>query len=143
MDGVVDFDYTAWALRYPALAAAAAQPLAAQFFAEAGLYCNNSGASLIKDLPTRGLILSMITAHIAALAQRAASAPIVGRINSATEGSVTVQAQFDVAPGSAQWWAQTPYGASAWQAMAPWRTMHYRPGFPRRMSPLVGGYPHG
>lgn len=141
----VAFSYQVWAARYPELADRVAEPLAQAYFAEAGLYCKNDSCSVITDEPTRLLILNMITAHIAALnatlSDGTPMTPLVGRINSATQGSVTVQAQFDVPAGSAQWWAQTRYGASAWQAMAPYRTMRYVPGHPRQMGPWIGGYP--
>ena len=143
MDGVVTFDYSTWALRYASLAATVSQPLAQAYFDEACLYVNNTPGSLVKELPTRALILNMIVAHIAALNARNATAGLVGRISSATEGSVTVQTQFDAPAGSAQWWVQTPYGAAAWQALAPYRTMRYRPGHQRSMQPWFGGFPRG
>jgi hypothetical protein len=55
-----------------------------------------------------------------------------GRISSASEGSVSAAFDMNVPPGSAQWWAQTKYGSDYWLAMAPYRTMQYRPG-PRRV----------
>lgn len=134
--GIAAFSYQAWCARFPELADAVAEPLAQALFIEAGLYVNNTDGSVIKDEAKRGVILNLVVAHLAALSGRAKDAPLVGRINSATEGSVTVQAQFDVEPGSAQWWVQTPYGASAWQALRPYRTMRYVPGPVRSMQPF-------
>jgi hypothetical protein len=140
--GIVAFSYQTWAARYPALAGKVAEPLAQAYFEEAGMpaLCPNTDTSAISDLKIRALILNMTVAHIAALELRALDAPIVGRINSATEGSVTVQAQIDLPPGSAQWWAQTPYGMQAWMAMAPYRGMQYRPGRQPYQGPYIGGY---
>lgn len=77
------------------------------------------------------MLLNMATAHIAALnspLNGQASSPLVGRITNASEGSVSVQTQFDVPPGSAQWWAQTKYGAAFYAATAQFRVMQYFPG---------------
>ena len=144
---VVTFDYSAWIVRYPEFSATVASPLAAAYFTEACLYVNNTDGSVIADATTRALILNMVTAHIAAMnapaANGAAASPLVGRINSATQGSVTVQAQFDVPAGSAQWWAITKYGAAAWTAMAQFRTFRYVSNPGRQMSPYIGGYSRG
>lgn len=124
---VVVFDYAAWSARYPELAASVDAPTALLYFNEAGLYCSNTDESPIQDVTRRGLILNMLTAHIVALNAQLngqESSPLVGRIASAGEGSVNVQAVFDV-PGSAAWFASSKYGAAAWQAMLPYRTARY------------------
>ena len=137
MSNPVVFDYSLWAARYPELAASVSQSLAVMYFSEAQLYCDNTGCSLIDDTNgARTIILNMLTAHIAAL-NGPSSTPLVGRISSATEGSVSVQTDFQV-PGSAAWYAQTKYGAAAWQAMLPYRTARYIPG-PR---PRLNGLGH-
>lgn len=138
----VVFSYAQWAARFPELADAVAEPLATAYWAEAGLYLSNDDTSRVKNETRRTLILNLITAHIAALNATigGAEAPLVGRISSATQGSVTVQTQLDLPAGSAQWWAQTKYGMQAWQALSPYRTAVYVPGTPRRMEPYRGGY---
>jgi len=116
------FDLAAFKIRYPEFAAAGDTLLAA-YFTEATLYCNNSDGSLIRDTTIRSLILNMLVAHIAALA----AAPLVGRVNSATEGSVTVQATMAAPVYGRAWFDQTKYGAAAWQAMSPYRRGFYIP----------------
>ena len=133
--GVVAFDFVAWSARYPELSTVS-QPQAQAYFVEAGLYLGNTGASPVQDLSRRALILNMVTAHIAALAietqQGDSQSPaLVGRIASASEGSVSVSTAFEV-PGTASWFAQTQYGASAWAAMAPYRMARFYPGARRR-----------
>jgi hypothetical protein len=106
-------------------------PLAQQYFFEAQLYCDNTACSPIRDASQRAILLNMVTAHIAALnapIDGQPSSPLVGRIANATQGSVTVATQMDVPPGSAQWFAQTKYGAAFWAATAQYRTMQYIPG---------------
>ncbi len=125
---VVTFDYPTWAARYPELAGSVAQPLAQLYFNEATLYCDNTGTGVITDAPTLTTLLNMLTAHIAALnasINGKEPTPLVGRINSASEGSVSVQAQNDYPPGTVQWYQQTKYGAAYWAATAQYRTMRY------------------
>lgn len=128
----MQFDYAGWFARYPELSGSVSQALAQLYFNEATLYLDNTVTSIVRDTGQRSAILNMLTAHIAALnaaLNGQASSPLVGRINSASEGSVSVQVAMDAAPGTAAWFNQTKYGAAAWQAMGPFRTMHYRPGF--------------
>ncbi|MEX3614241.1 MAG: DUF4054 domain-containing protein [Burkholderia gladioli] len=99
-------------------------------FAQAGLYLNNTDSSLVQDSGVRALLLNMLTAHIAALEygiNGEQPSPLVGRISSATEGSVSVQASMDGVQGSAAWFMQTKYGAAYWQATAQYRIGRYVP----------------
>ncbi|SDR17588.1 DUF4054 domain-containing protein [Paraburkholderia tuberum] len=129
--GVVHFSYTRWAARYPELAKWVSAATAQEYFNEAQLYCDNTPRSIVRDLNERALLLNMVTAHIAALnapLNGNAPSPLVGRIGSATQGSVSVQTQLDLPSGSAQWYAQTKYGFAFWQATAKYRMMTYWPG---------------
>lgn len=138
----VVFSYAQWAARFPELADAVAEPLATAYWEEAGLYLSNDATSRVKNETRRALILNLMTAHIAALNAPVdgIASPLVGRISSATQGSVTVQTDLKINAESAQWWAQTKYGLQAWQALAPYRTAVYVPGNPRRFEPYSGGY---
>lgn len=132
---VAAFDYLGWVARYPEFRAVTPDA-AALYFAEAGLYLDNTDASPVRDATVRLMLLNMLTAHIAAMAG-ANSSSMPGRIGTATEGSVSVTATFDVPPGSAQWYAQTRYGAAYWQASAPYRTMRYIPGCQPSFEPTM------
>jgi hypothetical protein len=145
MGGVVIFDYGSWATRYPELAAWVSPSLAQLYFNEAALYCDNTPTSIIQDLTIRAMLLNMVTAHIARLnaaLNGQASSPIVGRISNATEGSVNVTAELNLPAGSAQWFAQTKYGASYWQATAIYRSMRYVPGRRPIANPWNGPFRH-
>jgi hypothetical protein len=136
--GIVAFDYQRWILRYPEFASVS-EELAQMYFEDAELYCDNAPKSRIRDEKMRALLLGMLTAHIASLnaaLNGRASSPLVGRINSASQGSVSAQTQFDVPAGSAQWFAQTKYGAAYWEATAAYRTMLYIPGPVPNMDPF-------
>ena len=122
---IVTFDNAAFVARYPQLATVTSDSLEA-CFAEAGLYLNNTDASIVSDVVERGLLLNMLTAHIATLnAAIAAGGGLVGRVTSATEGSVTVTVDYGAVTNSQAWYAQTPYGANYWAATAKYRAMRY------------------
>lgn len=132
----VEFNYANWIARYPEFTAVNST-LAQAYFDEASLYCwNNSSNPAFGDdvLPT---LLNMLTAHIAwmnaprdALGNPASSgqpaSSIVGRISSASEGSVSVQAEWKGSGSpSEEWYLQTKYGAAYWAATAQYRTARY------------------
>lgn len=120
-------------------------------FARASEIQNNTGNGPPYDVPTQTYLLNLLTAHIAvlnsALANGAPASTIVGRISDATQGTVHVAAQFDVPQGSAQWYAQTRYGAEYWTATSRFRRATYFPA-PGRVAASVSpwgltGNPYG
>lgn len=132
----VVFNYAVWVARYPEFAAVS-QPLAQAYFDEATLYFANQGWTAA--LPQAPTLLNMLTAHIAWLyAPRDASgnpsstgqaaSPLVGRISSASEGSVSVSTELTSSGSPSEaFFTQTKYGFSFWQATAQFRTAHYIP----------------
>lgn len=137
MGVVVNFDYNAWVTRYPEFASPGgsqpvASPLATLYFNEATMYQTNNGEGPVRDSNTQLTLLNMLTAHIASLnappGTGGIASPLVGRINSASEGSVSVGSENQYPPGTPQWFQQTKYGAAWWAATAQFRTMRYRPG---------------
>jgi hypothetical protein len=128
--GIVAFDVNKFFARYPEFNQLDTD-LAAEFFTEATMYLDNTDTSPVIDLSQRALLLNMLTAHIAALNYGTNGNPssgLVGRINSATEGSVTVSADMGPVTGSQAWYIQTKYGAAYWQASARFRMARYVPG---------------
>lgn len=93
------------------------------FFYESELLFNNSERSCIKDLNRRKALLFMIVAHLAQLQSNVdAGNTSVGRVASATEGSVSVSLDYGSSSDASRWWLQTPYGAKFWQFTAQYRT---------------------
>lgn len=141
---IVVFDYTTWSTRYPEFTGAVDENRAALFFAEAGLYLDNTDGSPVQDVTIRSMLLGMLTAHIAALsgALEPGGVPsgMVGRISSASEGSVSVTADSGLAPGTAAWFQQTSYGLSFWQATKSVRSARYVPAAPYLMNPWRGAW---
>lgn len=122
------FSYAAWVARYPEFGAVS-EELAALFFAEAGFYLDNTDASLVQDVGQRLVLLNMLTSHVAALsgALEANGQPsgMVGRVSSASEGSVSVSVDSGLTAGTAAWFQQTSYGLSFWQATKGYRSATY------------------
>jgi hypothetical protein len=138
---VVAFEYQGWAFMFPELATSVSPGQAAGYFARACNFVANTDRSTIQDIPTRTTLLYLTTAHIAAMnatINGQAPSQLVGRISSATEGSVSVSTEMS-APGSAGWWAMTRYGYEAWSALAPYRTFRYAP----NPQPVVQPWPYG
>jgi uncharacterized protein DUF4054 len=129
--GVVTFDYGKWAARYPELASSVGEPLAQAYFDnDVPVLFDNSPTSPVQDLTKRAALLNMIVAHVAALNAPLggqAATPLVGRISSATEGSVTVQAEMAPPSERNAYWMQTKYGAAFWQATASLRLFQHVP----------------
>jgi hypothetical protein len=136
------FDYTAWITRYLEFGAVS-DAQAALFFAEAGLYLDNTDCSPVQDVTTRLMMLNMLTAHIAALSGALNPNGIpdgkVGRVSSATEGSVSISVDLNLQPGTAAWFSQTPYGFAFWQASKGARSATYVAPVPYCFEPR-GGY---
>lgn len=126
---IVTFDAAAFVVRYPEFSTVSAGLLGA-YFSEATMYLSNTDASRVSDPVQRAVLLNMLTAHIAALngsgVNGAGASGMVGRINSASEGSVSASAEFATATNGTQaWFYQTQYGTAYWAASARFRTMQY------------------
>lgn len=140
----VTFDYSAWITSFPEMALIS-EPEASEYFEQATLIMSNYGWP--SDLPQAQRLFNLLTAHVAWLfAMRNDSGvpmtggtqpppAIVGRINSVSEGSVSVQAEYDTGNGgspSQAWFLQSRYGAMFWQAITALRQFRYIP----RQTPL-------
>jgi hypothetical protein len=126
---VAVFDPAAFKVQYPQWAALPDLQLQA-YFDTATLYFRNDGTSPARTVAIQTLLLNLLTAHITFLSAGAdgkGPVQIVGRVNSASEGSVSVGADYPATPTNA-WFLQTPFGASFWQATAAYRMARYIPG---------------
>lgn len=131
--GVVIFDAAAFVLRFPQFAAYnTATPAGLQmFFNEATLLLNNTSGSLVQEVTERAILLNLIVAHLAVLGGVVApggagsTAGQVGRVSSATEGSVSASLDMGAVYGSAAWWMQTQYGAQYWAMTAQYRQARF------------------
>lgn len=118
---VVAWDSAGFLGRYPEFSSVAPTTLQA-YFTEAGtLYLNNTDASPVAGTNVRQMLLWQVTAHLAALAQRDG----VGRVDQASQGSVSAHLDMGQSTSREAWWFQTKYGAAFWRASASYRTMQY------------------
>jgi len=126
----------------PQISAAQAQ----LYFNQATLFLRNDGGGRVCDPTIQAMLLNMVVAHIAwlnyPLSQNGgASSPLVGRINSASEGSVSISSENNFPPGTVQWWQQTKYGAAFWAATAAYRTGFYTRAPQRTFGPIFPSGP--
>lgn len=133
--GIVSFDPADFRTAYPEFTGIADGPLN-QNFSLATLLLNNTCGSRVSDANQRETLLNVLVAHMTFLSNGTndgGSPPIilsppgvVGRIDSATEGAVSVSAQFEAPPNASQaYFIQTKYGALYWTLTARYRTMLY------------------
>lgn len=141
----VTFDYDEWIAQYPMFNVAptvTTEAMAQNYFNLAGtLYLRNDGSGPVTDPVQQKALLYLLVAHIAALfVGYSGQAPsgLVGRVSSASEGSVSVSTELSGTPGAA-WFMQTPWGLMFWQATASLRTMRYKAGPTRFGSGRVVG----
>lgn len=105
-------------------------------------YCRNDGLGPVESATTQTALLNLMTAHIIKLfapqSNGTANPGLVGRISSASEGSVSVSAEYMPAtPGSA-WYNQTSYGAAFYQLTKPYRSALLVRGPRRSFEPWPG-----
>ena len=133
----VVFSFTTWTGQYPEFAAVT-PAMGQNYFNRATRFCANSfrNPAISCDDGTLDILLYLLTSHIAWLnAPRDANgnpaatgslpSPLVGRIDQATEGSVSVHADMgDATAGSPSqpWYEQTKYGSEYWAMTAGVRT---------------------
>jgi Protein of unknown function (DUF4054) len=144
---VVQFSAPEFVAIYPEFAGLA-NPVMANSFADATLLLNNSCGSEVSDADQRMSLLYTLTAHCLLIDRGTndgqgnvtSAQGIVGRIDNASEGSVSVSASYnnDVSQSEA-YYIQTKYGAKFWEQTAYIRTATYigapsvgpnAPGFP-------------
>ena len=130
MGVIVTFDYSSFIAIYPQFAGLSQPQVMQGALPIAELYCRNDGGGPVTKAETQTTLLNLMVAHICQLmygANGQGPAGIVGRISDASEGSVSVSADFPTTPNNA-WFLQTPFGAAFWAATAAYRTMRYMPG---------------
>lgn len=127
MSGVVVFDPAEFRALYPSITATDVQ--LEDYFAMAETFLDNTECSLVKDLKARKRMLYLLVAHIAMLTGMAEKGnPVVGRISSATEGTVSVALDYGTMGNNERWYLQTPWGAMYWQLTKKYRSAVYRLG---------------
>jgi hypothetical protein len=133
MGCVVVFSYSAWNALFPEFSTTVSEAQATVLFdIVASTLQRNDGGGPISKPTTQLNLMNYAVAHLAFLYNGTNTQPaaqVVGRINSATEGSVSVQTDYGANVSQAQaFWITTKYGAFWWQATNQYRRMRYIPG---------------
>lgn len=130
---IVVFDPSQFKTAFPEFAAVPDARLTLLFNMATASLIDNTDASIVVDVVQRASMLDLAVAHLLTLfgttvagTGNAGPSGVVGRLSSATEGSVSSSFEMNVpvSPGSA-WWNQTQYGAMFWVMMAPFRSFRY------------------
>ncbi len=118
---VVELDIEGWRELFPAFAEAADAQVQ-HWFAQACMLVGNDAGSMIPyDPPSRlqrQTVINLVMCHLATLDRRGDA---VGRVTSATQGSVSSSTDYAAAGRNAAWWTQSQCGATAWQLLKPYR----------------------
>lgn len=130
---VVVFDPAAFKLAFPEFATVPDARLTVLFNMVGYTILDNTDASIVTNVDQRSAMLDLLVAHMLALfgyvntaGQTVPGTGVVGRVASASEGTVSTSLAYNVParPGEG-WYSQTQYGAMYWVMMAPFRSFHY------------------
>lgn len=123
MSNVFVFDPAAFKLAYPQFAKFTDEQLNFFFKSVENRIVDNTESSCF-SLDDREIWFYLLVAHKAELQNRIndGNSGLVGRISSATEGSVSISTDYSMGSGALeQWLKQTPYGAEFYAMTAPYR----------------------
>lgn len=130
---VVIFDPTQFKAAFPEFALVPDARLTILFNMAGASILDNTDASIVCDPAVRGPLLDLLVAHLLTLfgsgvpgAPGGGPSGAVGRVESATEGTVSTSLAYMVARSSSEaWFNQTQYGAMFWSMTAQFRTFRY------------------
>ena len=126
---IVVFDPAAFKAAYPEFVLISDARCTIMFDLAAQGILDNTDNSPVMALDYRTQLFWLLVAHLLTLFAVAAdgSERPVGRVDTATEGSVSVGFAYELPAGSAMaaWFNQTKYGALYWMMTAQFRSMKY------------------
>lgn len=141
----VTITYAQWIAAYPMFGATVNEvQYDTVVYPYAQQLCRNDWASPVTSDAQLTQLLSVLMAHIAQLLFGSTGIPantgLVGRISSATEGSVNVATEFPMTQAGA-WYNQTQWGALYWTMIKPFRLGAYRSKITQQVQPI--NFPFG
>ena len=128
---VVVFDIDTFRAMFPEFSNVS-DALLPYLFDQATDYLDNSNYSQVTDVTKRERLLYLLMAHLAYLRygdnKGNGASGLVGRISSATEGSVSVSTDLGSVEFRNAWYTQSQYGMEFWQATKIYRMAKFYPG---------------
>lgn len=129
----VVFDPVAFAAAYPEFTSVAQARSTLMFTIASQSLLDNTNNSPVMDINFRTQLFYMLVAHLLMIfgpATTTTTTPVntpPGRIDSATQGTITSHFEYKLPEGSAMaaWYVQTKYGAMFWTATAMFRSARY------------------
>lgn len=101
-------------------------------FDQATDYLDNTEMSLVANSDKRERLLYLLMAHLAYMRygdnEEKGGSGMVGRVSSASEGSVSVSSELGQVEFRNAWYTLSPYGMDYWQATKVYRMATYYPG---------------
>lgn len=130
---VVVFDPADFKVAFPEFATVPDARLTALFNIIGYTIIDNTDASIIVSVDQRSSLMYLLLAHmltlygwVSASGTVAPGTGTVGRVASATEGSVSTSLEYKAAASAGEaWYNQTPYGAMYWVMTAQFRSFRY------------------
>lgn len=146
MGAVVTYSYAGFQAQYPTLATVPTGTVQS-YWTQAQAFHDNTICGPVCDPTLQAIYMNMMAAHLMVIfgaisinGDGSINQGVVGRVNNASEGSVSVGSENDYPPGSAQWFQQTAFGSAYYQATSQYRIMQYAVVPRRRFNPpLIGG----
>jgi hypothetical protein len=138
---IVSFDFASFAARFPEFASID-PALAQMYFDEATIFFNNQGYGAASTPAIQSALLNLLVAHLCWLQLlgpngQPINGGLVGPINHASEGSVSVGTMIYIPPGTAAWFCQTKYGYEFWAGTSIYRRFRYRRGPDKQRNPYA------
>lgn len=136
----VQFVYSDWAAIFPQFSNLTQAQITGPVLTMAQQYCRNDGGGPVNDPGVQTQLLNLMVAHVAQLLYGSTAQPLsdaVGRVSSASQGSISATIEFPTTPSNA-WFLQTQYGAMWWQLALPYRLGKYRPKITQLRQPVAG-----
>jgi hypothetical protein len=136
---IATFSYSTWVAAFPELATVPEGQATSLYFPMACVSLRNDGTGPVSDPAVQLLLLNLLTAFYAELytqsqgdqspgSAKDANSP-VGRIDSASEGSVSVHTDIGSSVSEQMaFYAQNKYGLNFWALTAVYRRARYVPG---------------
>lgn len=116
--GIADLNIEEWRARYPEYSNLSDVQIE-DLLVDATDYLENTAQCIIQNLDKRKRLLYLLAAHLAYInypdAQGNGGSGFVGRVERATEGTVTVDSGIKNAPFGAEFFLQSKYGFEFWQ----------------------------